>query len=259
MLLTGASRGIGAVLAVALAERGAELILTARALASLHATAEACEAKGARVELLAAALDRPEARASLVEQAGRVDVLINNAGVEYTKGLLDQTDAEVEAQLLLNLHAPIDLTRRVLPGMLARGRGTIVHVSSMSGKGATPYNSVYAATKFGLNGFSGSLRCELEGPGVHVGVVCPGPVAAGMWARAEVEAPWAIREVAPERVADAVLEVLAGAPEVLVTSGPIRPLLGLFALAPGLESKLLRALGIREAMRVRAERARGRE
>jgi short-subunit dehydrogenase len=260
VLVTGASRGLGVYVAKALAAGGAELILSARDRASLDATASACEALGARVEVVAASLDRADERARLIEgllaTGGALDILINNAGVEHTKGLLDQSDAEVQAQLELNLHAPIDLIRRVLPAMLARGRGTIVNISSMSGKGATPFNSIYAATKHGLNGLTSSLRAELEDTGVHVGVVCPGPVAAaGMWARTGVAAPRAIAEVEPEAVVAGVWKVLAGASEVLVTRGPIRPMLALRELLPGLERPLLRALGISAAMRERAGRS----
>jgi short-subunit dehydrogenase len=256
VLVTGASRGLGVYVAKALAAGGAELVLSARDLASLDATAAACEALGARVEVVAASLDRADERARLIDgllaTGGALDILINNAGVEHTKSLLDQSDAEVQAQLELNLHAPIDLIRRVLPAMLARGRGTIVNISSMSGKGATPFNSIYAATKHGLNGLTSSLRAELDGTGVHVGVVCPGPVAAGMWARSGITAPRAIAEVGPEAVVAGVWKVLAGATEVLVTRGPIRPMLALRELIPGLERPLLRALGISDAMRERA-------
>ncbi|PRP90133.1 3-oxoacyl-[acyl-carrier-protein] reductase FabG [Enhygromyxa salina] len=253
VLLTGASRGLGAHIARGLAERGATLILTARDETQLADTAAACEALGAPVTVLAADLARADERASLSSAAGEVDILINNAGVEYTRRLLDQTDAQVEAQLALNLTAPIDLTRRALPGMIARGRGTIVNVSSMSGKGATPYNSVYAATKSGLTGFSASLRIELLGTGVHVAVVCPGFVSAGMWGRTGLRAPLALREVKPEKVSRAVLRAIDGAPEVLVTAGPVRPLLALRELFPGIEAPALRAMGILRALERRAD------
>lgn len=255
ILLTGASRGIGAHLALALAQRGAELILTARDTAKLGEIAQACEAAGAKVAAVAADLARPEDRARLVDAAGEPEILINNAGVEYTKRLLDQSDAEVAAQLELNLAVPIDLSRRLLPTMLERGRGTIVNVSSMSGKGATPYNSVYAATKYALVGWSSSLRIELLGSGVHVGVVCPGFVAEGMWGRTGLRAPLAMREVSPAKVVKAVVKVIGGAGEVLVTSGPIRPILALRELFPSLEARALRSMGILRTLEQRAELA----
>ncbi len=125
----------------------------------------------------------------------------------------------------------------------------------MSGKGATPFNSVYAATKHGLNGLSSSLDMELHGTGVHVGVVCPSFVAdAGMWADTGQAAPAALREVPPERVVRAVLKVIRGEGEVLVTPTPMRPLLALRALAPRIEGPLLRAMGIAKVLAARADR-----
>ncbi|PRQ06879.1 SDR family NAD(P)-dependent oxidoreductase [Enhygromyxa salina] len=252
VLLTGASRGLGVHIARALAGAGAQLLLTARDATKLAEIAQACERAGAKVSVIAADLANPDDRASLIDRAGEIDILINNAGVEYTRRLLDQTDAQVHAQIALNLAVPIDLTRRVLPSMLARGTGTIVNISSMSGKGATPFNSVYAATKHGLNGFTTSLRLELHGTGVHVGVVCPGFVSAGMWGRTGIRAPLALREVGPERVAAGVMKVLRGAKQVLVTAGPVRPLLALVELFPGIEGPMLRMTNIVRTLEQRA-------
>jgi short-subunit dehydrogenase len=254
ILLTGASRGLGVLIARALASKGAELILSARDAASLAETASSCEQLGAKVTTLAVDLTNPDQRAKLIADAGELDVLINNAGVECTRRLLDQTDEQIHMQLETNVAAPIDLTRRVLPGMLARKRGTIVNVSSMAGKTATPYNSVYSTTKHALNGFSSSLAIELLGTGVHVGVVCPSFVAeAGMWARGGVKAPAALREVSPDRVVKAVFEVLGGAREVLVTPGPVRPLLALRELFPGLDARVLRSMGVLKVLTARAD------
>jgi short-subunit dehydrogenase len=253
ILLTGASRGIGSHIALELAKRGAELVLTARDAEQLAEVAHACEAAGARVHVVAADLTRADDRARLIAEAGELDVLINNAGVEYTKALLDQTDEEVAAQLLLNLAVPIDLSRLVLPHMLARKSGTIVNISSMSGKGATPYNSIYAATKYGLVGWTASLRIELLGTGVHVAVVCPGFVAEGMWGRTGLQAPAIMRAVSPAKVVNGVIKALGGAGEVLVTPGPIRPLLALRELFPRLEAPLLRATGIVRTLEQRAK------
>ncbi len=123
----------------------------------------------------------------------------------------------------------------------------------MSGKSATPFNGIYAATKFGLNGFSGSLRLELEGSGVHVGVVCPSFVGeTGMWANTGGRAPFMMREVRPEKVVQGVLAVIRGASEVLVTPGPVRPLLALREVFPGSDSVILRRLGVTDALKKRA-------
>ena len=255
ILLTGASRGIGALLAVRLAEHRPHLVLAARDARKLEAVASQCADRGARVTIVPADVSSADDRQRLVSAAGHVDVLINNAGVETASALIDQSREGVESQIHTNLLAPIELTRLVLPGMIAKHGGVIVNVSSMSGKAATPYNSIYSATKFGLNGFTASLKFELAGSGVHVGVVCPSFVGeTGMWADTGVRAPALMREVRPEKVVDGVMKVIGGAHEVLVTPGPMRPVLALREMFPGLEGSFLRGLGILDVFRQRAQR-----
>jgi short-subunit dehydrogenase len=252
-LLTGASRGIGAVLAPQLARAGIHLVLVARDAAKLQEVQSRCTAAGVRVRVLAADVSRAADRHALVREAGEIDILINNAAIETPLALADQTQDDVEAQIATNLVAPIELTRLFLPGMLARARGVIVNVSSMSGKVATPFNAIYAATKFGLNGFTASLRLELEGSGVDAGSVCPTFVGeSGMWADTGVRAPPLMREVSPDKVVRGVLAVMGGAPQALVTPGPVRPLLALRELFPGIEGPALRRLGVLKAFKRRA-------
>jgi short-subunit dehydrogenase len=254
-LLTGASRGLGVFIARGLAKEGVDLVLTARDASKLAGVKDECEKLGSRVSVLAVDVCLADDRERLLREAGAIDILVNNAGVEITRGLVDQTDADVRSQIETNLVAPIELTRGVVPGMITRGAGVIVNVSSMSGKAATPFNTIYAATKHGLNGFSSSLAAELFGTGVHVGVVCPSFVAeAGMWADGGLDAPKMMREVPPARVVKAVLRVLRGESEVLVTPGPMRPLLALRELMPGLEGRMLRAMGVAKVLARRAER-----
>jgi short-subunit dehydrogenase len=256
-LITGASRGIGAFLATRLAAEGMHLALAARKATRLEAVRAACEARGVTVRVVVADVSVAADRERLVHEAGDIDVLINNAAIEITRAITDQTDAEISAQIATNLEAPIQLTRLVLPRFLARRRGVVVNVSSMSGKSATPFNAIYSATKFGLNGFSGSLRLELEGTGVHVGVVCPSFVGeTGMWADSGLRAPAMMREVKPEKVVQAVIAVIRGAPEVLVTPGPVRPLLAIRELFPGVDGAMLRRLGVTDALKKRAMRPR---
>lgn len=253
-LLTGASRGLGVYIARGLATEGVDLVLSARDAAKLEGTAEECRRLGVNVALCAADVCSAEDRERLLREAGAIDILVNNAGVEITRRLQDQTAEDVRAQIETNLVAPIELMRAALPDMIARGSGVVVNVSSMSGKASTPYNSVYAATKHGLCGLSSSLAIELHGTGVHVGVVCPSFVAeAGMWADHGLEAPAMMREVPPARVSDAVLRVIRGETEVLVTPGPMRPLLALRALLPEIEGRMMRAMGIAKVLARRAD------
>ena len=254
-LLTGASRGIGALIAPALAAEGIGLVLAARDAGKLDQVRAHCAAFNVAVRVVAADVSLASDRARLVEEAGPVDILINNAAIQKTSALVNQTASDVESQVVTDLIAPIELTRMVLPGMIERRRGVIVNVSSMSGKVATPYNAIYAAAKHGLNGFTASLRHELQGTGVHAGVVCPSFVSeTGMWANTGQRAPAMMREIRPEKVVRAVFAVIKGADQVLVTPAPVRPLLALRELFPAFEGIYLRRMGILDALRGRAAR-----
>ena len=256
-ILTGASRGLGTYIARTLAERGVNLVLAARDAEKLEETRRSCETLGVRAIAVATDVSSMDDLRRLVETAerelGAIDILVNNAGIEITASVNGHSFEQVDAILRTNLSAPIWLTKLVMPGMIARRRGTIVNVSSLAGKSATPYNAIYSASKHGLNGFTASLAIELDGTGVTTGVVCPGFVAdAGMWADTGQKAPRMMREVAPQKVADAVVKVIEGAGEVLVAPTPIRPLFALAQLFPGVTKIATKRLGVLDAMRNRA-------
>lgn len=257
VVLTGASRGLGEWIAKDLGRAGAQLVLSARDTAGLERVAAAVRAEGGQATLVPCDVSRAEDRARLVaaaEAMGPVEALINNAGIEIAVAVMDQREDDIDRQLGINLAAPIHLTRAFVPAMTKRRRGAVVMISSMSGKSPTPYNAIYAATKHGLNGFTSSLRIELRGTGVHAGVVCPSFVSeAGMWSDTGLKAPAAIKEVSPQKVVAAVRRVLDGEAEVLVTPGPMRPLLAIGQLFPSLDEKMLRWLGVLDTMKQRAE------
>lgn len=195
VVITGASAGIGAGIARELARAGASLTLVARRRELLERLAAEV---GVPCHLVPRDLSEPstdwlrEAEAAL----GPVDVLVNNAGVELV-ARYDETDmARAERLLRLNLHVPLALTRAVLPGMLARGRGTIVDVASVAALAPMRGYVVYAASKAGLAAASEALRGELRGTGVHVVTVYPGPIHTdlGHAAVADLEpSPWVDR------------------------------------------------------------------
>jgi short-subunit dehydrogenase len=258
-ILTGASRGLGVVIARTLAEQGVNLALAARSADALEATRGLCERAGVRAIAVPCDVTSRDDLRNLVDTAenelGPVDILVNNAAILATAQLIDLSFDEIDAIIRTNLNAPIWLTKMVLPLMLARKRGVVVSVASMAGKVGVPYESIYSTTKHGLVGFMESVRAETTHTGVRAAVVCPGFVKdAGMWAESGAgKAPFLFREVSPEKVARAVLQAINGTPEALVTSMPIRGLMALFDLAPNLKTPALEIMGVKRAWRKAAE------
>ena len=256
VVVTGASRGIGRVIAADLARDGGTMILAARDEAGLAATAALVETAGAKAAIVACdvslAADRARLSAAAYAQ-GEVDLLVNNAGIEICLPVIDQTDEDVERQVEVNLVGPMQLTRAFVPHMIANGRGAVVMISSVSGKAPTPYNAIYAATKYAINGFTASLRIELEGTGVTAGVVCPGFVkGTGMWSDLQLKTPALMPEVDPALVARAVRRVAGGAAEVIVTRAPMRPIFALAQLFPSWPGASMRRTGVLEVLQARA-------
>jgi short-subunit dehydrogenase len=202
-LLTGASSGLGPVIARRLHREGVRFILSARRKPELDTLAR--ELVGSRV--IPADLSRRGEAERLASEAGPVDILIANAGLPATGELVSFEVEEIDNALEVNVRAVLVLTRLLLPAMLERGSGHVVLMASMAGQVPGPRNSVYNATKFALRGFGHALRAELHGSGVGVSVVSPIFVTgAGMFAASGSRAPG--REVSVERVAEAVLKVI---------------------------------------------------
>jgi short-subunit dehydrogenase len=242
VLLTGASGGIGRAIAHALDARGARLVLSGRSLDALEALRSGI---GGPVECVAADLADSAGAAGLAERAGRVDVLVANAGLPASGPIDDFTPAEIDRALDVNLRAPVQLTRALLPPMVERGRGHLVFVSSLAGKVASVGSSLYSATKFGLRGFAAGLREDLHGSGVGVTVVFPGFVGeAGMFADADVELPRWVSTRTPGHVADAVVRGIEhGRAELDVAPLGLRAGALAAAVAPVTAARLQRRLG----------------
>ncbi len=180
-LVTGASSGIGEALARELKKRGYALSLLARRRDRLETLAKEL---GDEVTVLASDLSDPKAAEAGLEAAvaarGPVDVLVNNAGVQIVAPAAE-TDPDLGEELLdLNVATPLRLIRRALPGMLERGRGTLVNIASMAALSPVPGMLYYNASKGGLANASEALRGELRGTGVNVLTVYPGPVHTDM-------------------------------------------------------------------------------
>ena len=231
VLLTGATGGLGQAIAQGLHARGAHLILTGRRVEVLD---DLVGELGERVE--ARALDLADANEvhRFAAEIGDIDVFVANAGLPGTGKLTDYSGEQVDRVIDVNLRSPIHMTHALVPGMLERGRGHLVYISSISGKVATPYSSLYNATKFGLRGFSFAMHEDLRGSGVGSTAVFPGAVAdAGMWADGGLDLPPGVRPSKPSAVADAVIEgIEKDKPEISV-GNPIERLGGLlFGPAP---------------------------
>ncbi|WP_164016822.1 SDR family oxidoreductase [Pyxidicoccus trucidator] len=188
VVVTGASMGIGEELSVALAARGANLVLAARSEDALQRVKQRCEAAGGKAVAVATDVGDPEACRRMVERAveafGGIDVLVNNAGISMDARFEDITDLGLFERLMrINYLGAVYCTHHALPHLKAR-RGLLVAVSSLTGKTGVPTRSGYAASKHAMNGFFDSLRVELMGTGVDVTVVCPGFVATNVRANA---------------------------------------------------------------------------
>lgn len=243
VLVTGAGGGIGIAICNEMTNHGAK-VLTADVPGS-----------GADIE---ADLADPAGPAKLVDAAGEIDVLVNNAGVEFVGAFLRHTPSELEVITRINLLAPMELTRLVLPGMTERGRGHFVNMSSLAGRVPTAWTSTYNATKHGIVGLTHALRAEYALSPIGFSVICPGFVSdAGMYGRHEeaVRAPAALGSLPPSKVGEAVAEaVLKDKAEIVVNARPVKPVLALAASAPAAAARLAERIGANEAWRQIGER-----
>lgn len=230
-MITGASAGIGLALASAWAARGAQLVLNARDPAKLEAVRAGLSLPRRSVELVAGDVTDAAVQEALVERArtafGRLDVLVNNAGRGYYARVEDVAPSELEKLFALNVMAPLALTQRALPALLA-ARGTVVMISSVAGVAAAPGMGAYAASKFALEALSTSLRAELAARGVRVLVVRPGPVATGFRehalssGEAGLHTPAKDERQRPEIVARQVMAAVDARRDVVETSLYVR-------------------------------------
>jgi short-subunit dehydrogenase len=256
-LITGASRGIGRHIAMALGRRGMDLVLAARSQDGLDAVAaQVRTATGVIVWTLTVDLGDREQAAGLAARAeaaaGHIDILVNNAGLESAIRPDEASLEELGTMTDVNLLAPMVLTRTVLPGMIERGRGHVVNVASMSGLLAMAYQESYNATKFGLVGYTRALRLSAQDQawGVSASVICPGFMSGeGMYADQMrdygVTAPKTVGSLPVELVGDAVVKAVEkDLPDVLLMPGVPRAI-GVAAIAlPRLFERLVHRLSL---------------
>lgn len=206
-LITGAGRGIGAATARLLAGAGKAVVLAARTAAEIEAVAAEIRAgQGAAEAVVCDVRDDAQVRAAVAaaEALGPLDILINNAGVCRPARLVDCSDEDFRATIEGNLHGVFFACRAALPGMLARGRGCIVNVASISGvrmSSKFPGFTAYAAAKAGVIALTEALAAEVGEDGLRVNAVSPGSVDTRMLREA---APGAEPGMSPEEVAAAI-------------------------------------------------------
>lgn len=200
-IVTGASTGIGAATARELAQRGAQVVLAARSAEGLDAEAKAVAECGGQAVAIPTDISDSAQVTNLVAGAcdafGRVDVLVNNAGIGWTKLLEHSSPDEIRQIVDINLTGAILMTRAVLPGMLERRRGAIINVSSVCGRVAV--EPLYSATKYGTRGFSLALRRQLTGSDVSVSLVSPGNIRTRM--TQDIDEPMAEPDVVARAIA----------------------------------------------------------
>jgi uncharacterized protein len=180
-LITGASSGIGEAIAVELARRGHQLVLVARRTDRLHALAGSLNTKA---HVLPADLSSRTDRAALPDRVAGLglapDILINNAGLSGRAPVAKSVPEQQLNLVEVDVVAVVDLCSRFLPGMVERGRGAVLNVSSLAGFYPLPGQAAYGAAKAFVLSYTESLRSELRGSGVVATALCPGPVATGL-------------------------------------------------------------------------------
>jgi short-subunit dehydrogenase len=240
VLITGANGGIGQALARELAGRGGELLLSARRGELLEELAGQLGARTLQADLADAAQV-----ARLAQEAGEVDILVANAALPAAGRLESFTLEEVDRALDVNLRSPIALSHALLAGMLERGRGHLLYVSSIAGKTTVPGNPLYHASKYGLRGFASALRQDLHGSGVGVSCIFPGFIrGAGMFADSGAKLPPGTGTRSPQDVALAVAEAIErDRGEVDVAALPQRAGAAFANFAPELAAAVVRRAG----------------
>lgn len=235
-IVTGASSGIGAVTAKELARRGATVVLAARRVNELETQAKAITDAGHRAIAIPTDVTDIEQLRHLTERTielfGRVDVLVNNAGIAWRDSYMENSIEQIEQIIKVNLLSTILLTHVVLPGMIERRHGSLIFVASVAAHIAV--DPLYCATKFGVRGFALSLRRELANTDVSVSVVSPGFVRTPMNRHMRMPMP------GPEPVARAIADLAAHPKREVVVPGFHRPAIEFDRLFPWIADRLIR-------------------
>jgi len=264
-LVTGASSGIGRALALRLAGSGMRVALVARRRDALDALAAEIAGKGGEAcafpcDVECAAEVAATARAA-TERFGAVDLLVNNAGYGHHRAFLDWDLDDMERMMRVNYVGALRFTKALLPGMVARRRGSLIFVASVAGKIATPDETAYSASKFAMIGLAQALSLEVEDAGVHVLVVCPGVIRTSFFdAEALARMPPVSRRsmVEVEGLVDSIVDALARGKREVTYPRSIAAAYVVQAIAPGFTRRQVKrtALATQPPATPRAELAR---
>ena len=211
-IVTGASSGIGRDTALAFATRGAVTVGVARRENRLAELAAECGGLSGRLDYLVGDLGEREFAehvvAETVRRHGRVDVLVNNAGIPVHKQIYDTTADDVENVMRINFLSSVWTTLAAIPHMLTQGGGTVVNVSSFASKVSPPRETAYAASKCAMDGFTAGLWNDLAGSNIHAALVIPGPIDTEIWDKDESPSAYDGAKYPPRIVTDAIFEAI---------------------------------------------------
>jgi 3-oxoacyl-[acyl-carrier protein] reductase len=224
-IVTGAGRGIGRAIALALSRAGARVVLAARSEPELRAVAEEIRGRDGDALVLPADVTRDKDMERLVERTlkewGSIDILVNNAGWGKTGPVANSKIEEVDRTLQVNLRATMIMTRLVLPTLLQKQSGAVINIGSISGKAGSANTAAYSASKFGVIGFTQSLFEEVREHGIKVSVILPGFVDTPLIPpNKRLDRS---KMIQPEDIAEAVLFVLNTPPTSCPVEMTIRP------------------------------------
>lgn len=183
ILVTGATRGVGEALTLKFAEKGYVVCALARNRSQLNALVEKCGSdKVIPLEVDISKKEQVEEATKTIERKyGPPDALINNAGVVENVSFAEQELEMIDKIVDVNLKGTLYVTRCVAPGMISRGSGRIINISSVAGTRGIPGQAVYCASKFGMNGFADTIAQELLQKGILVTTICPGAIDTPLW------------------------------------------------------------------------------
>ncbi|MBN1440461.1 MAG: SDR family NAD(P)-dependent oxidoreductase [Anaerolineales bacterium] len=245
ILVTGASRGIGRAIALALLGAGAEVYLTARSEESFAFLREGAAARTGKAHAGRLDLASPESIREGADRAfavlGGIDILVNNAGITSQSLVVDQDPEQAEREVRVNYLGAYRLTRAVLPRMLERGSGMIVNVSSTIGSVPSPTQANYCATKAALVAFSEALRGEVEDRGIDVRVFLPGHTQTEMGRSIRLKTP---QRMTAEEVAAHFLRALRSKRAVYVCGGANEGIIRIHRMFPEAARRIMKDIAL---------------